>query len=122
MEEFRQVWIMAKGGDPLAQQSLNKFLNFDNPIERSNLPLRSDVQVLSCAKYASQVCFDDAEDNPFRLVYEVFSAGFNGLKSKKSDQFVELNKLTPNLMELKDNKDALKRSISDKLLGRNKPE
>lgn len=111
---------MAKGGDPEAQQSINKFLNFDSVIERTNLPTRTDVQIMGCAKFASKVCFNDDKDTPFRNVYEAFSSAFMAKGGDKSKQFVEMTKQTPNLMDLKVGQDATTRSLADKLLGRNK--
>jgi hypothetical protein len=87
---LRDLMIMAQGGDPRAQQTLNEFLNFNSNIERTNLPKRRDVRRMIYCDYASKVVFANRTDNPFRMAADSIATGFMAYKSGKSNQFVEL--------------------------------
>ena len=121
LEDLRALIITAKGGDPKAQQSLNAFLNFKNDIERSNFPQRSDLQLIAYANYAYKTLFNGEPNNPYDKLEKCLAAVFMGYKSEKSHQFVEMTKQTPSLVNLETAQGSIKRSVMDRITGRNKP-
>jgi hypothetical protein len=84
LEDLRRVLVIAQGGNPDAQQSINDFLKFDNNIERTNLPSRRDVVLM----------------DPFSIIADALSIAFMAKGGEKSKQFVELMKQTPSLVDL----------------------
>ena len=120
LDDLRKIVIMAKGGDPDAQQTLNAFLKFNSDIERTNLPKREDVQRVIFADYAGKTLYPDLEDDPFSKLAKSISIAFMAKGGDKSKQFVELMKQTPSLTDLQTVQDSSQRGLVDKLLGRKK--
>ena len=121
-DDLRKVIVLSRGGDPEAQQTLNNFLKFSDNIERTNLPTRKDVQMVSYVDYAGKTLYPDRPDNPFALAANCISVAFMAKGGDKSKQFVELMKQTPSLADLQTVGAESQRSITDKLLGRGKTE
>ena len=113
---------MARGGDPDAQQTLNAFLKFNNNIERTNLPVRRDVQMIAYLDYAGKTLYAGNEDNPFTKAANCISIAFMAKGGDKSKQFVELMKQTPSLADFQTLGGDRQRSLTDRLLGRGKTE
>lgn len=122
LDDLRKLLVMARGGDPEAQHTLNAFLKFDSNIERTNLPKRIDVQRVIFADYAGKTLYPDKEDDPFSKLANSISIAFMAKGGDKSKQFVELMKQTPSLSDLKTLEDSSQRSMVDKILGRGKTE
>lgn len=122
LDDLRRVIVMAQGGDPEAQQTLNAFLKFNNNIERTNLPTRRDVQMVVFADYAGKTLYPDVEDNPFSKLANCISIAFMAKGGDKSKQFVELMKQTPSLTDLQTLQGPADRSLTDRIFGRNKKE
>lgn len=118
LDDLRRIIVMAKGGDPDAQQTLNAFLKFNNNIERTNLPTRRDVQMMAYLDYAGKIYWPDNEDNPFTKAANCISIAFMAKGGDKSKQFVELMKQTPSLADLQTLGGEQQRSITDRILGR----
>lgn len=123
LDDLRKIIVMAQGGDPDAQQTLNAFLKFNNNIERTNLPIRRDVQMLAYLDYAGKTLYPDDENNPFTMAANSIAVAFMAKGGDKSKQFVELMKQTPSLADLQTTLAGDgQRSLTDKLLGRGKTE
>jgi len=122
LDDIRKIVVMAKGGDPEAQHTLNEFLKFNNDIERTNLPKRVDVQRVIYADYASKTLYPDLKDNPFSKLSQSIAIAFMAKGGDKSKQFVELMKQTPSLHELQILQDSSQRSLIDRITGRGKTE
>ncbi len=122
LDDLRKIVIMAKGGDPASQHTLNEFLKFSSNIERTNLPKRIDVQRVIFADYAGKTLYPDLEDNPFSKLANSISIAFMAKGGDKSKQFVELMKQTPSLSELQTLQDSSQRGLVDRVLGRGKKE
>lgn len=118
MDDLRKLIIMAQGGNPDAQQTLNDFLQFKNPIERSNLPTRKDVQLMVFLDFAGKTFYPDQEQNPFSTAADTVAIAFMAKGGEKSKQFVELMKQTPSLADLQsvgeENKGILNRFLGGK--------
>lgn len=110
--------VIADGGDPDAQQTLNAFLRFNNIVERSNLPTRRDVVLLTFLDGCSKLYYPTIAD-PFALIRDSLATSFMAKGGGKSNQFVELMKQTPSLMDLQTVSES-KRSLTDRILGRGK--
>ncbi len=120
LDDLRRIIVMARGGDPDAQQTLNAFLKFNNNIERTNLPVRRDVQMIAYLDYAGKTLYAGNEDNPFTKAANCISIAFMAKGGDKSKQFVELMKQTPSLADLQTLGGAQQRSLTDRILGRGK--
>ena len=120
LDDLRRIIVMARGGDPDAQQTLNAFLQFNNNIERTNLPVRRDVQMIAYLDYAGKTLYAGNEDNPFTKAANCISIAFMAKGGDKSKQFVELMKQTPSLADLQTLGGDRQRSLTDRILGRGK--
>ena len=118
IDDLRRVIIMAQGGDPEAQQTLNAFLQFKDNIERTNLPTRRDVQMIAYLDYAGKIYWPDFVDDPFSKAADSLARAFMAKSGDKSKQFVELMKQTPSLSDLQMIEEAQPRSLRERIFGR----
>ena len=100
LDDLRRVLVIAQGGNPDAQQSINDFLKFDNNIERTNLPTRRDVVLLAYLKGCGSLFYPNDENDPFSIMADAISIAFMAKGGEKSKQFVDLMKQTPSLVDL----------------------
>jgi len=121
LDDLQRVLIMAQGGNPDAQQTLNDFLRFGDNIERTNLPKREDVQRMIYADYAGKTLYPHLDDDPFSKFADSMATSFMAKGGDKSKQFVELMKQTPSLSDLQTIQEQ-PQSIMDRLLRRGKEE
>ena len=121
LDDLRRIVVMAKGGDPEAQHTLNAFLKFNSNIERTNLPKREDVQRMVYADYAGKTLYPETEDDPFSKLANSIAIAFMAKGGDKSKQFVELMKQTPSLSDLQTLQEQ-PRGMMDRILGRGKTE
>ena len=120
-DDLRRIIIMAQGGDPEAQQTLNAFLKFSNNIERTNLPTRRDVVLLAYLDGCGKLYYPDNEKNPFTVLANCLSIAFMAKGGDKSKQFVELMKQTPSLADLQTlGTPSQPGSLRDRIFGRKK--
>lgn len=126
LDDIRRLMIIASGGDPEAQQTLNEFIKFGNNIERSNLPTVRDVVRVSYLDYAGKTLYSSfAKKNPFSLAAECMAIAFMAKNGDKSKQFVDLMKNTPSITDLQmltQQPENPNRSFIDRALGRGKNE
>ena len=120
LDDLRRISVIAEGGDPDAQQTINNFLKFDNDIERTNLPNTDVVVAVIFADYAGKYFWPNAKSNPFSQFTESATQTFMSKGGWKSNQFVEMTKQTPSLTDLQTIGD--KPSLVDRVLGRSKTE
>jgi len=118
IDELRRISMIAQGGDPDAQQTLNKFLTFDDNKERTNLPTRRDVQLMLFADFASKSLYPNRKNNPFEKLSEAAAIAFMAKGGWKSNQFVEMTKQTMSLSDLQTLGGDSQRSILDRIRGR----
>lgn len=121
LDDLQRVLIMAQGGNPDAQQTLNDFIQFGNNIERTNLPKREDVQRMIYADYAGKTLYPHLDDDPFTKFANSMATSFMAKGGDKSKQFVELMKQTPSLSDLQTLQEQ-PQSIMDRLLRRDREE
>ena len=126
LDGIRRLLVVLEGGDPEAQQTLNRFMNIDNPIERTNLPTRRDVHLVSYLDMVSKSFFPSMKNDPFSELSESISIGFMAKGGMKSNQVVELLRNSPDLaafqtaVQMQDSQNQ--RGMMDKILGRGKSE
>lgn len=119
LDDLRRIVVLAQGGDPDAQQTLNEFLKFNNNIERTNLPTRRDVIALAYLDYAGKIFYPTLPDNPFTSAANSLAIAFMAKGGDKSKQFVDLMRQTPSLADLQTSLgDVQNKSITQRLLGR----
>lgn len=118
-DDLRRLMVIADGGDPDAQQTLNAFLRFNNIVERSNLPTRRDVVLLTYLDGCSTLYFPNTPDNPFAVLRDSLATSFMAKGGGKSNQFVDLMKQTPSLIDLQTVNEN-KPSLTDRILRRGK--
>ena len=120
-DDLRRLLVIADGGDPEAQQTLNAFLKFNNNIERTNLPTRRDVVLLTYLEGCSKHYYPNNPKNPFALLANSLATAFMAKGGDKSKQFVELMKQTPSLTDLQAVSEK-NPSLTDRIFGRGKTE
>lgn len=121
LEAIRQLVVSAQGGNPEAEQTLNKFLRFDSNIERTNLPKRQDVKLVTFYDYAAKSFFPNIKNNPFSDLVESVTVAFMAKGGEKAKQVVEIFKQTPDIVGLEGLQEQ-QRGFIDKALGRGKKE
>lgn len=118
-KDLRDMMIIAKGGDPIAAQTINDFINFKNNTERSNFPNSKTTLFIAQLNGYSRLYYPN-EQNPFGLVAECVEIAFMARKGWKSGQFVEMVKQTPSIPDMVTIGEGQTRGIGDRLLGRGK--
>jgi hypothetical protein len=98
-EEKRIMRMMqiARGENPDAQQTINDFMRFDNPIERTNLPTTVTVLCVGQLDFSSNWLYPDGENNPFGIMAKSLSESFMARKGEKANQFVDIVRNQPDL-------------------------
>lgn len=111
-QDLRRLLSIMKGQDPDAQQLLNKFMDFENKVERSNFPNHGIVHLMAFLDFASITLFPYPEykNNPFSQLRDSVATAFMAKSGWKANGFVEIVKQTPSLSELQ----ALNESIAPK--------
>jgi len=119
LEDLRKVLVVAKGGNPEAQQAVVDFMNLKNPTERANF---MDKTIMLAV--AQQDGYSQAYPmfKAFGLVSTVISSATMGYKSKKSDQLMQIIQQTPNLSDLTSASEEVKQGYISRLLGGGKKE
>ena len=122
MDDLRRVLIMAQGGDPDARQALTDFMSFEDDVERTNLPTRRDVHLVSFLKIVSASYFPYVDNDPFFIFAKHISKAFMALRGNKSEQFVTMMKQTPSLSDLQMMQEPAPRSLRERFFGRREGE
>lgn len=123
LKTMRHLLLSLDGLDPEAQQNINNFLKFDDDIERTYLPTRKDVHLVSYLDIVGFSYFPDNQDDPFSLFARRLAKSFMALRGIKSEQFVKLMQNVPEIVDLKTSQDEGKpRGIMDRIRGRGKEE
>lgn len=107
LQDLYRFMSIIRGHDPDAQQTINKFMEFSDPIERTYLPSQSEVKRISYLSYVGKVLYPDNPDNPFTEAANRASTAYMALKGWKSDGFVEMVKKTPDLSEIQTYSEAI---------------
>lgn len=108
------------GVNPDAAQSMNDFLDMKNLVERSNLSLRRDVQLIVYLDMCSEAYFPTIERNPFAKWRDSLARAFLAKGGWKSEQFVELMRNQVDLSGYEVTREEVKHSFVDRILGRDK--
>ena len=118
--DLKEFLMIARGQDPDSQQTINKFLDFEDAIERTNLPTITDVKRVSYFDFLSELFFPEYPDNPFKMAAKAQAKALMARKGEKSKQFVDMMKLTPSITDLQTVGEPAQRGLIDKALGRGK--
>ena len=108
LDDLRKVLVIAKGGNPEAQQAVVDFMNLKSTTERANF---MDKTIMLAV--AQQDGYSKAWPTfkAFELVSTVISSATMGYKSKKSDQLMQIIQQTPNLSDLTSASEETKKGI-----------
>jgi len=119
LDDLRKVLVVAKGGNPDAEQAVVDFMNLKSTTERANFMDKTTMLAV-----AQQDGF--SENYPmfksFSLVSRVISSATMGYKSKKSDQLMQIIQQTPNLSDITSTSEETKQNYISRILGRGKTE
>lgn len=113
---------IAEGKDPDASQALTDFMDMKNIVERSNLPTTDTVLCMASLDIAGQVAFRNRPDNIFFKFRDSLARAYMARGGEKANQFVEMTKQTPSIVDLQTVREDQRQSFTDKILGRSKPE
>ncbi len=113
---------IAEGKDPDASQTLTDFMDMKNIVERSNLPTTDTVLCFTGLDVAGQVAYQSEPNNIFFMFRDSLARGFMARGGEKANQFVEMTKRTPSVVDLQTVREEQQRSVIDKITGRGKTE
>lgn len=113
---------ISEGIDPDAVQSLTDFMDMKNIVERSNLPTTDTVLCMTGLDVAGQVAYQSAPDNIFFMFRDSLARAYMARGGEKANQFVEMTKQTPSLVDLQTVREDSQRGFFDRLRGRGKEE
>ena len=113
---------IAEGKDPDASQTLTDFMDMKNIVERSNLPTTDTVLCMASLDVVGQVAYQSAPDNIFFMFRDSLARAYMARGGEKANQFVEMTKQTPSLVDLQTVREDQPRGVFDRLLGRGKSE
>jgi hypothetical protein len=96
IKDLRDIVIMAKGGDPEAQQFLKEFLNLEFPQERTNFPamiyIQKQTYLLMCAEHFGVDEKGEGLGKPFLDMARFDAIVWGGYKGFKATQVVDMLK------------------------------
>jgi len=119
LEDLRKVLVIAKGGNPEAQQAVVDFMNLKSTTERANF---MDKTIMLAVAQQDGYSLAYPQFKAFEVVSNVISSATMGYKSKKSDQLMQIIQQTPNLSDLTSASEEVKQGYISRLLGGGKTE
>ena len=119
LDDFRKVLVIAKGGNPDAQQAVADFMNLKSTTERANFMDKTIMLAVAQQDGYSKMY---PMFKAFELVSTAISGATMGYKSKKSDQLVQIIQQTPNLSDITTSPEEVKQGYISRIFGRSKSE
>jgi len=119
LEDLRKVLVIAKGGNPEAQQAVVDFMNLKSTTERANF-MNKTIMLAVAQQDGYSMAYPQFK--AFDVVSNAISSATMGYKSKKSDQLMQIIQQTPNLSDLTSATEEVKQGYISRLLGRGKTE
>jgi len=120
--DLMRLLSILDGQNPDTQQTITDFMDMDNPVEKTNLPKRKDVQRIAYCHYAGQIFFPKKPNNAFNKAVVSIALAFSAKGGEKSKQFVEMVRQSTDLSGLQGVSEDAKQGIIDRVLGRGKKE
>lgn len=117
LDDLWRVITIAKGGNPNAQQALEKFIDLESDEERSYFPDKITTLAVSQNLIYGKSLFPHRPVNAFSIFASCLSKGFMGYKGFKSNQWVDITRQTTNLDALKSMPDDTKQGVLSGILG-----
>jgi len=119
LDDLRKVLVIAKGGNPEAQQAVVDFMNLKSTTERANF---MDKTIMLAVAQQDGYSRAYPQFKAFELVSNAISSATMGYKSKKSDQLMQIIQQTPNLSDLTSATEETKQNYISRIFGRGKSE
>lgn len=116
IDRIRRYNMALDGEDPEMQQSINKFMKMDNPIERSNLQL-GDIRLITYCEYTGMSYFPDLSNDPFRDLSRAQATSLMAKGGMKSEQVVRILQKGIDVSELVSRSEPEKRGFLDRIRG-----
>ena len=113
---------ISEGKDPDASQTLTDFMDMKNIVERSNLPTTDTVLCMASLDVAGQVVYQSAPDNIFFMFRDSLARAYMARGGEKANQFVEMTKRTPSIIDLQTVREDQTRGLTDRIFNRSKTE
>jgi len=113
---------IAEGKDPDASQAMSDFIDMKNVVERSNLPTTDTVLCMASLDVVGQVAYQSEPNNIFFMFRDSLARAYMARLGEKANQFVEMTKQTPSLVDLQTVREDRQRGILDRVFGRSKEE
>jgi len=113
---------IAEGKDPDASQTMTDFMDMKNIVERSNLPNTDTVLCMASLDVVGQVGYQSAPDNIFFMFRDSLARAYMARGGEKANQFVEMTKQTPSLIDLQTVREDQPRGLFDRITRRGKEE
>lgn len=113
---------IAEGKDPDASQTMTDFMDMKNIVERSNLPTTDTVLCMASLDVVGQVAYQSAPGNIFFMFRDSLARAYMARGGEKANQFVEMTKRTPGVIDLQTVREDQQRGLFDRITGRGKEE
>jgi len=113
---------IADGKDSDASQALTDFMDMKNIVERSNLPTTDTVLCMASLDVAGQVAYRNRPNNIFFMFRDSLARAYMARGGEKANQFVEMTKQTPSMVDIQTVREDQRQSFTEKILGRSKTE
>jgi len=113
---------IAEGKDPDASQTMTDFMDMKNIVERSNLPTTDTVLCMASLDVVGQVAYQSAPNNIFFMFRDSLARAYMARGGEKANQFVEMTKQTPTLVDLQTVREDQPRGLFNRITGRGKEE
>ena len=120
MDDLWRVMTIAKGGNPKAQQALEKFIDLESDEERSYFPDKMTTLAVSQNLMYGKALFPKRPVNAFSIFASCLSKGFMGYKGFKSNQWVDITRQTTILEALQSMPNEVKQGFVSRILGGSK--
>ena len=117
MDDFWRLMTIARGGNPNAQQALEKFIDLDSAEERAYYPDKITSLAVAQNLLYGESLFPDRPNNAFAKFSECLSKGFMGYRGFKSNQWVDITRQTHNLDALKSSPEEVKQGFLARFVG-----
>lgn len=117
-DDLWRVLTIARGGNPNAQQALEKFIDLESDEERSYFPDKLTSLAVSQNLLYGKSMFPNRKVNAFSLFASCLSKGFMGYKGFKSNQWVDITRQTHNLSDIQTTPEGKQGFVSSLLGGK----
>jgi len=118
IDDLRKIIAIAKGGNPDAQQFIEKVFGIQSNVETAFFPDKITMLAVAQQNGYADTHFIGDEFNPFRMVAKNIENATKGYKGNKIKNIVDMLRQTSDLSELQGASEEVKSGFLQGILGR----